>query len=425
MASNDDLITGLMIKFARREKLTDEEMRILEEWWQQSPEHQQLAEQFGDADWVKAELAKMKPAPMAEMWEGINRYLDEIGAPDDRDADTPMQWEKQAIPSIPRWVKVAAVAATLMVCVSTVWLLGIRGRGRTAGPAPAGAVAEKPSQVAPADGVLLVGSDGSEVDLNTVRMGDTVGRMGNLYAKKLDTNQVAIYRVDENGGAEGWQAVLVGKRRSPFFVRLADGSRVVMNGGARLEYPVAGRAAADNYSMEGEAFFEVTKDKSRPFIVHTPLGRSIEVLGTSFNVEAEKDAQSSRVVLLNGALRVRNGAEDTVLHGAQEAVLSAGKTDVHPIRDPAAVIAWVKRSLYFHFSNIEFTDAIAAVASWYGYTVSNPKGLRGIPVTDNLRKDLSPDGVVSKLGEIETGYLCVWVSDKTIYISDKRTAINR
>ena len=81
----DDLITELMIKYARREKLPDEEMDILEEWWVQFPEHEKLKERFNDPEWSREELAKMKPAPMREIWEEINKYLDEIGAPDDRE----------------------------------------------------------------------------------------------------------------------------------------------------------------------------------------------------------------------------------------------------------------------------------------------------------------------------------------------------
>jgi len=422
MAPNDDLITGLMIRYARREKLTDEEMRILEEWWQQSPEHQRLAEQFGDEDWVRSELARMKPAPMREMWEGINKYLDEIGAPDDR--AHPGEWERPASSELPGrlWTRPLAVAAVVFMCVIAVWMLV----GKS-GEKPAVAVVREtePVAVAKEDGVLLLGSDGRTVDINAAAVGDTVVRMGNVYAKKLGADQLALYKVDESAVADGWQAVLVGKRRSPYFVRLTDGSNVWLDGGARLEYAVAKQQLAENYRFEGKAYFDVTKDKSRPFIISMADDRAIEVLGTSFNVEAGKEDRGSRVVLLNGALKVRNGAGSAILKAAQEAVLSPGKTDVRPMQDSGEVVAWVKKSLYFHFSNTAFTDAISEIASWYGYTVSNPKGLHGITITDNLRKDPSPEGVVFKIGEIENPYLYVWVNNKVIYISDKRTAIDR
>ena len=73
-----------MVKYARREALTDTEMRILEEIKDRSSEHREMVEQFGDPEWVRAPLAELKPAPMRRMWTEINAYLDTIGAPDDR-----------------------------------------------------------------------------------------------------------------------------------------------------------------------------------------------------------------------------------------------------------------------------------------------------------------------------------------------------
>ena len=381
MAPNDDLITRLMLKYARREQLTDEEMRILEEWWEQFPEHRQTAEQFSDEDWVRAELAKMKPAPMGEIWERINKYLDEIGAPDDR--SDPTEWESPAPPVIPRrrWVKYASAAAVL-ACIGATWLLIPKNGSKTTDRTSTAAVTPVPGD----NEVLLMDGDGS--------------------AKRLAIDRLALIK---------GQSILVGKKHSPFAVRLPDGSNVWLDGGSRFEYP-------DNYYLQGHAFFDVAKDKSRPFIVTTPNDRTIEVLGTSFTVDAG-DAES-RVILLNGAVRVTNGSDHKLLRPGQEATLSPGKTDVRTTADSAAAIDWVKQSLYFHFRNTDFLAAIGSVASWYGYTISNPKGLRGTTVTDDLRKSPSPEGVVSDIGQIESGYLYVWVSNKVIHISDKSTAID-
>lgn len=112
MAANDQKIVMLMVKYARKEELTEKENRILQKMWQQSPEHQKLKEQFGDPMWVAAELAKMEPAPIDEIWEGINNHLDEIGAPDDRNEPTPdwyIEGEERSpilkhIFSLPRWL---------------------------------------------------------------------------------------------------------------------------------------------------------------------------------------------------------------------------------------------------------------------------------------------------------------------------------
>jgi ferric-dicitrate binding protein FerR (iron transport regulator) len=416
MASNDDLITALMIRYARHEKLTDEEMRTLEEWWQQSPEHQRLAEQFGDEDWVKAQLAKMKPAPMKEMWEGINKYLDEQGAPDDR--ETPMEWERPEYPVQRRirWMRPLTVAAAVALCVCAVWLVVRKNGATSGGSAPVAAVNRPSEPIAREDGVLLVGSDGSTVDMNAVPNGTIVWRSEDAYLKKVDTDQLVQYG---RGGAGLFrQAVLVGKKMSNYFVRLADGSSVWLNRGARFEFPVSNGNGRDVYDLQGKGFFEVTKDPSRAFVVRTPHDRAVEVLGTVFHVDADKEDSTSRVDLLSGSVRVRSGVDSLLLTPAHQAELGTDRIAVRSMRDSGAGMAWVKKSLYFHFDNTKFKDAVEAVAAWYGYTVSNPKNLRGVTITDNLRKDPTPERVVQAIGQVEIGYLYIWISNKVITISD-------
>ncbi|MGN7723039.1 FecR family protein [Chitinophaga sp. 22620] len=68
-------------------------------------------------------------------------------------------------------------------------------------------------------------------------------------------------------------------------IELADGSKIWLNAESRLSYPeVFSRTSREVY-LSGEAFFDVTKDQERPFIVHLAKG-TVKVLGTSFNVRA-------------------------------------------------------------------------------------------------------------------------------------------
>lgn len=73
-------------------------------------------------------------------------------------------------------------------------------------------------------------------------------------------------------------------------VNLPDGSVVHLNSESSLSYPSYFNEGVRNVHLTGEAFFSVTKDKKKRFIVSTPHNTSVEVLGTCFNVEAfEKD----------------------------------------------------------------------------------------------------------------------------------------
>lgn len=68
-------------------------------------------------------------------------------------------------------------------------------------------------------------------------------------------------------------------------VRLPDGSRVWLNEGTKIEYPENFDGSTRNIVLTGEAFFEVEKDSSKPFIISSGLIKTT-VLGTSFNVKA-------------------------------------------------------------------------------------------------------------------------------------------
>jgi ferric-dicitrate binding protein FerR (iron transport regulator) len=438
MPSNDAAIVELMVKYARHEKLTEEEMVILEEFWSRSPEHQKLAEQFGNERWVNSELSKMRPAPIDEMWEDINKYLDEIGAPDDR--DQPAEW-KEPTPESPHriggWKKTLLLAASVIFCIAGVWLIYQKNRvsETTKAVARVSKSAVPEDFVAGDNEVVLTDKNGSKVDMNAEPKGTTIRWTKNAYAEKTGSNQLDLHGADQpsdkvdgmnewSDAAEEpsdtvWKALSVGKRFAPYFLRLPDGSNVWLAGGTRFWYPEINGKDPAIYIVQGKAFFDVMKDASRTFTVRTYDGGKIEVLGTSFLVETAKD-NVSVVKLLHGSVRVHSGTTGTaVLKPGQEAAFGSGRVDVRPLRDSLAALAWVHSSRTFHFDNTKFTDAVEAVASWYGYTVDNPKGLQGISITDDHKKDLTPEGVVSEIGQIEHGYLYVWVKDRVIHVSNK------
>jgi ferric-dicitrate binding protein FerR (iron transport regulator) len=84
---------------------------------------------------------------------------------------------------------------------------------------------------------------------------------------------------------------------------LADGTVVWLNARSRLTYPAAFVGKERRVSIEGEAYFEVAKDRDRPFIVSSG-GIEMKVLGTAFNVSGYSGENVVRVSLLEGSLYV-------------------------------------------------------------------------------------------------------------------------
>lgn len=86
-------------------------------------------------------------------------------------------------------------------------------------------------------------------------------------------------------------------------VVLSDGTRVTLNASSRLRYPTSFDGSAREVWLDGEAYFDVSRDPRKPFVVHTERQR-IRVLGTSFNVMAYDGDTFNIVTLLSGAVQL-------------------------------------------------------------------------------------------------------------------------
>ena len=88
---------------------------------------------------------------------------------------------------------------------------------------------------------------------------------------------------------------------------LPDGTSVQLNSGATMYYPAMFKGKEREVRLEGEAFFEVAHDSKKPFIVKT-FASDIKVLGTKFNVNADRNAGEFSVTLAEGSVQVSSHA---------------------------------------------------------------------------------------------------------------------
>jgi transmembrane sensor len=99
-------------------------------------------------------------------------------------------------------------------------------------------------------------------------------------------------------------------------ITLNDNSKIILNAASKLKYPLRFTGNSREIYLEGEAFFEVSHDSSKPFIVHSS-NITTTVLGTKFNINAYKPENEISVSLLEGKVKVSNqkmtGAEDIML----------------------------------------------------------------------------------------------------------------
>ena len=111
--------------------------------------------------------------------------------------------------------------------------------------------------------------------------------------------------------------VLTTSKQGNIKIVLYDGSLVWLNAGSELRYPNTFVENQRVVYLKGEAYFDVTKDRSHPFIVKT-ISSEISVLGTSFNVNAREN--SCVTTLVEGRVRMKHGIKDSVeLRAGQQA----------------------------------------------------------------------------------------------------------
>jgi transmembrane sensor len=115
---------------------------------------------------------------------------------------------------------------------------------------------------------------------------------------------------NESGVVKDSLNEVVAKAGTRSHLMLPDGSKVWLNSETKLEYKGNFNDSIREVYLEGEAYFDVVKDKSRPFIVHTS-DLDIKVLGTAFNVKSYPKEYSIEATLIHGMIEVINKKEPT------------------------------------------------------------------------------------------------------------------
>lgn len=156
---------------------------------------------------------------------------------------------------------------------------------------------------------------------------------------------------------------LIVPRGGEFSLELADGTRVWLNTESKLRYPVAFTGEERRVEMDGEVYFEVAKNREKPFVV-TVNGVDIRVLGTSFNVSAyQEDVVTT---LVTGKVQLKKGDEQVVLLPNQQAIWSDDKFKVKQV-DARNYVLW--KEGIFYFEDVDLETILDDMARWYNVTI--------------------------------------------------------
>ena len=161
-------------------------------------------------------------------------------------------------------------------------------------------------------------------------------------------------------------------------VLLADGTKVWLNENSQLTYPTTFQANSRNVSIEGEAFFEVQKDATKPFVIETNQSE-ITVLGTSFNVRALQGTTETEVVVKTGKVRLasKEAAQSVILVANEKGTHQHVSNNIQKAKENNLnELAWKSQVLFFN--NTPITVVIKSLERLFKVHIQ--------PAIDNIDK---------------------------------------
>lgn len=173
--------------------------------------------------------------------------------------------------------------------------------------------------------------------------------------------------VRESGEEERYHVLLV-PRGGEYNLQLTDGTVVYLNSGTEFKFPVKFVGDTRTVFVKGEAYFEVSPDREKPFIVQTLGDLSVKVLGTAFNVCAYENKEDVQTTLVHGGVMLFRGERRVTLKPDQQAVFNkaSGQFEVKKV-DASIYTSWKDGNFFFENETLE--NIMDRLSLWYNINV--------------------------------------------------------
>lgn len=200
---------------------------------------------------------------------------------------------------------------------------------------------------------------------------------------------------------------------------LPDGTNVSLNSSSILRYPNFFTEDKREVELIGEAFFDVTKDSEKHFIVKTPGNERVEVLGTSFNMEAFPGDSILSTTLIEGKVKFYCGAGSIEMRPGEKIVYNTNTTKGKLVRTNGMVeTAW--RDGKIIFDNTPFDEVLRMISKRFNvdFVVKNEKYRK-----DSFTGTFSTQRLEQVLGVFSISSKIRWRYMPTSKTEDKRSII--
>jgi len=350
----------------------------------------------------REELARLLSLPENELWakDFIRQQFEEINNITDMQPESANavleaifslnKNDNHISPVIPmrkkKWVSTVAAAAILLVLFGSVGYFFLFDK-----PAKDIVNIEKPGNLYPendiapgSDKAILTLADGSKIELDSAAKG-AITTQGSVTV--INLNGQLTYNNKDQSGKNVLFNTITTPRGGQYQLVLTDGTRVWLNAASSLRYPTTFVGNERKVEMTGEGYFEVAHNAQSPFKVSVN-NVEIQVLGTTFNINAYMDEAGIKTTLLEGSVRVLSGDKKVIIAPGEQANINKNSDNIFISKnvDIEGVVAW--KNGIFYFENMPFDEMMRHLSRWYNLEVEYENGVPDIEFGGKMGRDV-------------------------------------
>jgi ferric-dicitrate binding protein FerR (iron transport regulator) len=340
---------GQLIAKYMRNELNDQEKLQLDQWIEADARNQELFKKLTDEHLLNNELETFSVNDKAQAWKKIRKgtgFKTQTGKP--------------------RWIAYAAAVVLLAALTIT-----LNKRQDIKHPQ---SLANQYKDLPPGTNkAVLTLADGSTIVLDSAKHGQIASQQHAVI--KEDENGKVVYEATDEAQNPATSTpaetiamnMLTTPRGGQYQVVLPDGTKVWLNAASSLKYPTAFTGNERRVELTGEAYFEVSKDPSKPFNVKT-ASQTVTVLGTHFNINSYTDEGATKTTLLEGSVRVTgNTGQSVKIKPGQQAINALNSIEINENANIDEAVAW--KNGKFVFSNTDLQTIMRQLSRWYDVDV--------------------------------------------------------
>lgn len=324
--------TAYLIAGSIQQTLTEEEQEELDDWIVADENNMRLFGELTKEENVAASLAKFERMKVEQALEATKRKL------------------KFSAPKKSTKIWTYAIAASVVITV------GIYIYITQLAPKKAETIIAVSNDIKPgSDKATLTLEDGKVISLDLFNRDSLFNPNVQVYPA-----QGEIVYAAGNSSAELYHILSI-PRKGQYKVVLPDGTKVWLNSSSSIKFPLAFSGHERRVYVTGESFFEVAKDKDKPFrVVVNEV--TVEALGTQFNINAYSNEPYLSATLTEGSIKVTNGKNEDILKPGQQVQVNPDKSKVINV-DTKEVTGWKNDEFVFVDTPIE--TIMRQVERWY------------------------------------------------------------